>query len=205
VAVTIWNDPEGNETNALFDLVELDDREVLEIGCGDGRLTWRYADRAAHVTAIDPFEDAIERAKERLRSTDLPIDFRNVAFEDFATASDADVFDVGLLSCSLRCMEHEGMVHALEQIHRLPRPGGTLIEIHPADVPFVEVRSNGELSFREDDPGSDDEDDLRSAEDAVGTVVARGIFVHHERRRFELRWHASSVREFRDHWALVGA
>ena len=48
------------------------------------RLTWRYADRAAHVTAIDPFEDAIERAKERLRSTHLPIDFRHVAFEDFA-------------------------------------------------------------------------------------------------------------------------
>jgi len=89
--VTIRTDPEGNETGALFDLVEMEGREILEIGCGDGRLTWRYADRAAHVMAIDPFEDAIERAKERLRATDLPIDFRHVAFEDFAAASDADV------------------------------------------------------------------------------------------------------------------
>ncbi len=32
---------------------------------------------------------------------DLSIDFRHVAFEDFAAASDADVFDVGLLSWSL--------------------------------------------------------------------------------------------------------
>ena len=98
--MTVRTDPEGHETEALLNLVELEGREVLEIGCGDGRLTWRYADRAAHVTAIDPFEDAVERAIERLRSTGLPIDFRHVAFEDFAAASD-DVFDVGLLSWSL--------------------------------------------------------------------------------------------------------
>jgi hypothetical protein len=103
-------------------------------------------------------------------------------------------------------MEREGMVHALEPIHRLLRPPGTLIEIHPAlEVPFVEVWSNGELSFREDDPGFDYEDDLRSAEEAVATVVGRGVFVLQERRRFELRTHASSVREFQDHWAVVEA
>jgi hypothetical protein len=103
-------------------------------------------------------------------------------------------------------MEQEGMVHALEQIHRLLRRPGTLIEIHPAlEVPFVEVWSNGELSFREDDPGFDYEDDLRSAEEAVATVVGRGVFVLQERRRFELRTHVSSVREFQDHWAVVEA
>ena len=69
--MTIRIDPEGDETEALFDLVQLEDREVLEIGCGDGRLTTRYADRVAHVTAIDPFESAIERANERFRATEL--------------------------------------------------------------------------------------------------------------------------------------
>jgi hypothetical protein len=103
-------------------------------------------------------------------------------------------------------MEHEGMVHALEEIHRLLRRAGTLIEIHPAlEVPFVEVRSNREPSFREDDPGYDYEDDLRFAEEAVEAVVGRGVFVPDGRRRFELRTHAPSVREFRDHWAVVGA
>ncbi len=98
------------------------------------------------------------------------------------------------------------MVHALEQIHRLLRLPGTLIEIHPAlEVPFVEIWSNGEPSFREDDPGFDYEDDSRSAEEAVATVVGRGVFVLQERRRFELRTHASSVREFQDHWAVVEA
>jgi 2-polyprenyl-3-methyl-5-hydroxy-6-metoxy-1,4-benzoquinol methylase len=99
--MSIQTDTEGNETNALFDLVNLDRREVLEIGCGDGRLTWRYAERAAHVTAIEPFGDSIARAKERLREMKLPVEFRHVTFEDFAAASDAQVFDVALLSWSL--------------------------------------------------------------------------------------------------------
>jgi 2-polyprenyl-3-methyl-5-hydroxy-6-metoxy-1,4-benzoquinol methylase len=99
--MTIRTDPEGNETAALFDLVDLDGTEVLEIGCGDGRLTWRYADRAAHVTAIEPFEDSIARANEQLRETKLPVKFRHVNFEDFATGTESDVFDVALLSWSL--------------------------------------------------------------------------------------------------------
>ena len=98
------------------------------------------------------------------------------------------------------------MVHALEQIHRLLRRPGTLIEIHPAlEVPFVEVWSNAELSFREDDPGFDYEDDLRSAEEAVKSVVERGVFVLEESRRFEFRIHAPSLRELRAHWAVADA
>jgi hypothetical protein len=103
-------------------------------------------------------------------------------------------------------MEPEGMVHALEEIHRLLRSAGTLIEIHPAlEVPFVEVRANGDLLFSEDDPGFDYEEDLRHAEAAVATVVHRGLFVLEESRRFELRVYTSSVKELRDHWAVSEA
>jgi SAM-dependent methyltransferase len=104
-------------------------------------------------------------------------------------------------------MEHEGMVHALEEIHRLLKPAGTLIEIHPSvdAPPFVEVRSNGRLSFAEGDPVFDYEDDLRQADAAVATVLDRSVFVLDDRRGFELRTYATSVKELRDHWALVGA
>ena len=49
-------DPENNEPRALFDLADFNGRSVLEIGCGDGRLTWRYADNVAHVTAKGEME-----------------------------------------------------------------------------------------------------------------------------------------------------
>jgi hypothetical protein len=103
-------------------------------------------------------------------------------------------------------MEPEGMVHALEEIHRVTRPAGTVIEIHPAlEFPFLEARANEELLFSENDPGFDYEEDSRLAEAAVATVVGRGVFVLEKSRRFELRTHASSLKELRDHWAVADA
>ena len=88
-------------------------------------------------------------------------------------------------------MEPEGMVHALEEIHRVTRPAGTLVEIHPAlEFPSLEVRSNGELAFDENDPGFDYEEDSRLAEAAVATVVGRGLFALEGSHRFELRTQA---------------
>ncbi len=53
-------DPEGCEIAALEEMVPtLDGAHVIEIGCGDGRLTRRYAARAASVLAIDPDEAAV--------------------------------------------------------------------------------------------------------------------------------------------------
>jgi len=100
--MTIRVDPENNEPRALFDLANFNGQRVLEIGCGDGRLTWRYADKATHVIAIDPFEPSIARAKENtpeaLRSQ---VKFRHIGFDDFAAASESSTFDIAILSWSL--------------------------------------------------------------------------------------------------------
>ena len=55
-------DPEGAETHIIHDLVNFEGKDILEIGCGDGRLTWRFAEKAASVFAIDPKEDEIAQA-----------------------------------------------------------------------------------------------------------------------------------------------
>ncbi len=95
-------DPENNETRALFDLADFTGQRVLEIGCGAGRLTWRYAGRAAHVTAIDAFLPGIERARENLPyELRDRIEFHGISFEDFAAASASSVFDSVILSWSL--------------------------------------------------------------------------------------------------------
>jgi hypothetical protein len=100
--MAIRQDPEGNEARALFDLVDLDGREVLEIGCGDGRLTWRYADRAAHVTAVEPFGGALERARADMPSAVRgSVDLHRAAFADFASTWEPSRFDVAILSWSL--------------------------------------------------------------------------------------------------------
>lgn len=46
-------DPEGIETHYLLGLNALYGARVLEIGAGEGRMTWRYADLTRHVVAVD--------------------------------------------------------------------------------------------------------------------------------------------------------
>ena len=95
-------DPENSETRALFELVEFGGKCVLEIGCGDGRLTWRYADRAEHVTAIEPAAKqmalAIEQVPEHLQQR---IEFHNITFEGFAAITAPSTYDIVILSWSL--------------------------------------------------------------------------------------------------------
>jgi 2-polyprenyl-3-methyl-5-hydroxy-6-metoxy-1,4-benzoquinol methylase len=100
--MAIRSDPENNEIRALFDLADFTKKHILEIGCGDGRLTWRYADVVAHVTAIDPFEKGIQRAKEDEPDTLRDrVEFHHTPFEDFATATESAVFDIVILSWAL--------------------------------------------------------------------------------------------------------
>ena len=100
--MAIRSDPENNEIRALFDLADFTGKQVLEIGCGDGRLTWRYADVAARVTAIDPYEEGIRRAKKDLPDTLRDrVEFHHIGFEDYATATESAGFDMAILSWTL--------------------------------------------------------------------------------------------------------
>jgi ubiquinone/menaquinone biosynthesis C-methylase UbiE len=96
----VFADPEDTETKALHDYADFSGKRVLEIGCGDGRLTWRYADRAAHVVAIDPkaadIETALEDCPVELRDR---LEFRVARLEDLILP--AEKFDLALLSWSL--------------------------------------------------------------------------------------------------------
>ena len=96
-------DPEEFEIKALFEAVgAFAGQHVLEVGCGDGRLTWRYAERAAHVTAIDAFAEGIARARENLPGElQSRVEFRPIAFLDFAATSKPSTFDIAILSWSL--------------------------------------------------------------------------------------------------------
>lgn len=39
---------------------------MLEIGCGDGLLTWLYAGRASEVLGVDTDEESIQEARDAL-------------------------------------------------------------------------------------------------------------------------------------------
>lgn len=93
-------DPEGVETQVIHGLVDFRGKDVLEIGCGDGRMTWLYADAAASVLAFDPDEPSISTAREETpERLNARVAFRVAGMTDIELA-DA-TYDVGLLSWSI--------------------------------------------------------------------------------------------------------
>jgi len=64
--MTLRVDPEQNEVLALKTVTNWKNKRVLEIGCGDGRLTLRLAKLGAVVHANDPKPEAIAKARKSL-------------------------------------------------------------------------------------------------------------------------------------------
>ena len=93
-------DPEGTETTVIHELVNFSGADVLEVGCGDGRLTWRYAEEAATVLAMDMNGEKIERAREA-----IPASLRSktsfVVADIGRVELSPDAYDVAILSHSL--------------------------------------------------------------------------------------------------------
>jgi ubiquinone/menaquinone biosynthesis C-methylase UbiE len=93
-------DPEGSETRVLHDLVDFAGTDVVEVGCGDGRMTWRYAGSARSVLGLDPNEARIVRAIQQTPETlQSSVTFRAGDVES-VTLPDA-AFDMAILSWSL--------------------------------------------------------------------------------------------------------
>jgi 16S rRNA A1518/A1519 N6-dimethyltransferase RsmA/KsgA/DIM1 with predicted DNA glycosylase/AP lyase activity len=85
----IDEDPEEHEAAAFAAAdVCFASRRVLEVGCGDGRLTKRYADVARSVIAIDPDADAVAQLAGELPA----VDARPIAFDELVLpANSVDV------------------------------------------------------------------------------------------------------------------
>ena len=100
--MTITADPNATETAVLHELMDFTNKHVLEIGCGDGRVTWQYAGQAASVIAIDPNKEAIASAiKQRPAELSERVEFRVSGIEDFAVAPGVPGFDVVIFTRSL--------------------------------------------------------------------------------------------------------
>ena len=94
--MAIVEDPERHESAAFARAgVTFAGLRVLEIGCGDGRLTRQYVHEAAAVVAIDPDRDAINRLAARLPA----VDARVAAFDEFELPEHS--VDVALFAWSL--------------------------------------------------------------------------------------------------------
>jgi magnesium-protoporphyrin O-methyltransferase len=101
--MTISLDPEGVEREIVLDFAgDLTGKRLLEVGCGDGRLTWRIATRAAAVVGIDPDANDIEQARRQIPAhLHQIVNFQQTGIESYTLAPQQAPFDRVLFSWSL--------------------------------------------------------------------------------------------------------
>jgi len=93
-------DPEGAHLAALRRLADFGGQRVLEMGCGEGRLTAGIAADAAHVLAFDPDADRVAIAERDLPASLRPhVEFRAAAAESIEI--ERGTFDLIVFSWSL--------------------------------------------------------------------------------------------------------
>lgn len=93
-------DPQGAEPQALLDAADFNNARVLEVGSGDGRLAFRYAEACPFVAGIEPKVEEVASAVDAcpshlrrrlkfMRASAVALPFRD------------ETFDIALLAWSL--------------------------------------------------------------------------------------------------------
>ena len=119
-------DPEGAEMKAVQELISFKDKDVLEIGCGEGRQTFQIAETAKSVVAVDPSAKAITSAWMQIpKLLAKRIAFRVGRGEDLALP--ANSFDMVFMGTSLCCTDVPAQGRSIMEAWRVLRDGGELV------------------------------------------------------------------------------
>ena len=117
----------------ILQFVDLRDQEVLEIGCGDGRITSQLVGKAKRLVAIDPDAANIAEVKENMGGVGLRIGSGECL--EFPSGS----FGVILFTLSLH---HQDSRVALREAQRVLRDDGRLVILEPVNDGEIEQVCN---------------------------------------------------------------
>lgn len=121
------NDREMVAQKFLVEFAEPDGKDVLEIGCGKGRITEMISGWAESYVAVDPDRAALDEAEVRVPGVSF------VQGDGEELQFPAESFDVVVFSLSLH---HMDAPLALDEAYRVLRPGGLCVVLEP--IPFSE-------------------------------------------------------------------
>lgn len=122
-------DPTNRYIAAILSQYDLSGKDVLEIGCGKGRITRDCASHARHIVATDPDVNALGVAR-------AAISFRNIDFMEASTGipdlPDGS-FDIVIYTLSLHHVPITAMSDSLNKATALLKKDGVIIVLEPGD------------------------------------------------------------------------
>ena len=181
--------PRRATVDVMAELLELDGRDVVDVGCGDGALMRRLAGLGARVTGVevDPAVVAAAQAREPVAGE------RYVHGTGQDLGLESDSADLVVFMQSLHHVPPESMDAALGEAARVVRPGGAVYVQEP--LPEGEFFAVVKLV--------DDETEVRAlAQRALARASANGLELARE-LRFDVPVSLHSFDAFRGR--IVGA
>lgn len=113
--------------DVIQELIALDGKAVLDVGCGDGGVVRMLARMGAHMTGLDPTPGQLEKA----RATPPAADETYVEAGGQAMPFDDGAFDCVLFFNSLHHVPLELQAKSLEESRRVLKAGGDLLVVEP--------------------------------------------------------------------------
>jgi len=106
----------------IFQFADLKYKQVLEIGCGNGRITSLLVGKSEKLVAIEPDVEKIREAQKKISGTDFRIGSgENLEFSD-------DCFDLVIFTLSLH---HQNSNAAIREATRVLKNEGEILVIEP--------------------------------------------------------------------------
>lgn len=122
-------DPTDEYIRAITAHCGLAGKEVLEVGCGAGRITRDLARHAARVVAVDPDEAALAQARTAVPASNVRFLPMPDGVLDFPPAT----FDVVIYTLSLHHVPLARMNESLRVAASLLREGSVIVVVEPGD------------------------------------------------------------------------
>ena len=152
-------DKERIELQRIEGIVDLHGKNVLEVGCGGGRVTSLLVDKTETLVAIDPDCKCIDEAKTNVERAYFNIGSgERLGFKN-------ESFDLVFFTFSLH---HQESTLALQEAHRVLKPNGQVIIIEPA--PDCKAQYLWDLF----------EDETQALENALDAIETSNFLIEHK-------------------------
>lgn len=135
----------GWDKARLFELADFTGKRVLDVGSGNGRLTFAAAEKAAEVYAVEPVETLRHFLRERCKAEHI----RNIRVTDGFVEDlpyPDDTFDIVMSGHVVG----DDLDRELAELERVCKPGGIILDV-PGDQPW-HAEINPELIKRGYEP-----------------------------------------------------
>ncbi|ABB33185.1 Methyltransferase type 11 [Geobacter metallireducens RCH3] len=146
----MFQDPTDEYIRTITAHCDLAGKEVLEVGCGTGRITRDLARHARRVVAVDPDETALAKARSAVPAPNVQFLPMPDGVLHFPPAS----FDVVIHTLSLHHVPLDRMNESLRAAAGLVRDGGVIVVVEPGDGgSFTEAKERFGAGSGDERPG----------------------------------------------------